>query len=198
MAHFSLCVLKTHELVWLLDLTSQLESPLLAKHAQIEHQSIVLEDKAGELEAANETIRVRVTHVFVGHNYIVLSGHVIGQIVIHDESQQAIQKRGIHLLIHFVHLSLNQNCGSVFSGVPHISQVVQTLAPFVHQQGRRLLVSRLHPVGEQVALVSLIPQILVQVGVCDFLQWLDIIDWNDMRVEIHELDSHLFERSVAE
>ena len=138
------------------------------------------------------------THVFVGHNYIVLGSHVISQIVIHNESQQAIQKRRIHLLVHFVHLSLNQNSGPVFSGVPHISQVIQTLAPFVHEQGRRLLVSRLDPVGEQVTLVCLIPQILVQVSVCDFLQWLDIIDWNDMRVEIHELDSHFFERSVAE
>ena len=56
MAHFGFCVLETHEFVWLLHLTSQLECPLLAKHAQIEHQSIVLEDKAGKLEATDEAI----------------------------------------------------------------------------------------------------------------------------------------------
>jgi hypothetical protein len=48
-------------------------------------------------------------------------------------------------------------------------------APLVDEQWRRLGISRLDPVGEQVALVRLIPQVLVQVGVGDLLQRLNLI-----------------------
>lgn len=44
--------------------------------------------------------------------------------------------------------------------LPHIGEVVDALAPFVDQQRRRLAVRRFDPVGEEVALVSLVPEVL--------------------------------------
>jgi hypothetical protein len=44
-------------------------------------------------------------------------------------------------------------------------QVVDAVAPLVYQQGWGLCVSWLDPVGEQVALVRLKPQVLVKVAV---------------------------------
>ena len=48
-------------------------------------------------------------HVFIGHHYIILSRHVVGQIVIHDQSQQSIQQGWIYLLIDLVHLCLQKD-----------------------------------------------------------------------------------------
>lgn len=76
-AYFSFHVLETHKLVWLIYWTCKLKSPLLSKHTQVKHQSIVLEHKARELESSNEAIRVGVTHVLVRHNNVVLRRHVV-------------------------------------------------------------------------------------------------------------------------
>jgi len=72
-------------------LAGEFESALLAEDAKVEHKTVILEDEAGELEAANEPIRVRMAHVLVAHHYVVLCRHVIGEIVIHDESEEAIE-----------------------------------------------------------------------------------------------------------
>ena len=65
MSHLSLYILEAHEFIWLSHRTSKLEGALLAENAKIKNQSVVLEDETCELEATNETIRVRVTHVFI-------------------------------------------------------------------------------------------------------------------------------------
>lgn len=78
------------------------------------------------------------------------------------------------LLVHLVQLGLHHHHALPVGGVPDVRQVVDALAPLVHQQWRGLGVRRLHPVGEQVALVRLVPQVLVQVGVGDLLQRLNL------------------------
>ena len=85
MPNFSLYILVAHEFIRLSDWASELEGTLLAQYTQVKNESIVLEDETSELESSNETIRVRMTHVFVGDNHIVLGGHVVCQIVIHDQ-----------------------------------------------------------------------------------------------------------------
>lgn len=72
------------------------------------------------------------------------------------------------------------------------------MAVLVGQEGWRLDVAGLNPVGEQASLVCLVPQVLVEVSVCDLLKWLNVVDWNQMSVQIHKLDTDLFERSVAQ
>ena len=84
---FSLDVLVIHELIWLTDRPGKLERTLLSKNTQVQDKTIVLEYKACELEAPDETIRVRVAHVLVRNDHVVLGRHVVGQIVIHDQPQ---------------------------------------------------------------------------------------------------------------
>mmetsp|Transcript_7034 Transcript_7034/g.20668 ORF Transcript_7034/g.20668 Transcript_7034/m.20668 type:complete len:555 (-) Transcript_7034:1166-2830(-) len=44
-----------------------------------------------------------------------------------------------------------------------------------------------------MSLVRLVPEVLVQVGVRDLLQRLDLVDGDQVRVQVHELDAHLLE-----
>ena len=72
-----------------------------------------------------------------------------------------------------------------------------TLAPLVNKQRRWFCVSRLDPGWEQAALVSFIPQVLVQVGISDLLQWFHIVHWHQVAIEIHELNAHLCDRETG-
>ena len=73
-----------------------------------------------------------------------------------------------------------------------------TLAPLVDQKWRRFRVSRLDPGREQPPLVRLVPEVLVQVGVSDLLQWLHVVHGHQVAVQVHELNAHLFEGSLGE
>lgn len=70
-----------------------------------------------------------------------------------------------------------------------------TLAPFVDQQWRWFCVSRFDPRWEETPFVCLVPQVLVQVGVSNLLQWLHIIYRHQMTVQVHELYTNLEEKS---
>lgn len=47
-----------------------------------------LHDEAAELQAADEAVVVGVHHVLVGDGHVVLGGHVVSQVVVHDQAQQ--------------------------------------------------------------------------------------------------------------
>lgn len=66
-----------------------------------------------------------------------------------------------------------------------------TLAPLVDQQRWWFCVSRFYPGREEASLVGLVPQVLVQVGVCDLLQRFHIIHGDQVAVQVHKLNSHL-------
>jgi hypothetical protein len=68
------------------------------------------------------------------------------------------------------------------------------LAPLVDKEWRRLCVSWFDPGGEETSFVSLIPQVLVQVGICDLLQGLHVIHRHQVAVQVHELYAHLERR----
>lgn len=69
-----------------------------------------------------------------------------------------------------------------------------TLAPLVHQQRRGFSVSRFDPRREESSLVSLIPQVLIQIGICNLFQGFNIVNRNQVTVEVHELNTHLIKR----
>ena len=73
-----------------------------------------------------------------------------------------------------------------------------TLTPFVCEQWRWLCVSRLDPWWEQSPLVRLIPQVLIQVGIRDLLQGLDVVHRHQVAVQVHELDARLLEGTLGE
>ena len=68
----------------------------------------------------------------------------------------------------------------------------------VHEQRRRLRVCGLDPSREEPTLVRLVPEVLVQISVCDLLEGLDVVHWNQVRVHVHELDLNLLERPLRE
>lgn len=68
---------------------------------------------------------------------------------------------------------------------------ILTLAPLVDQQWWWFSVSRFDPGREQASLVRLIPQVLIQVGICDLLQGLHIVHRHQMAVQVHKLNTHL-------
>lgn len=67
-------------------------------------------------------------------------------------------------------------------------EIVDPLAVFVKQEWWGFSIARLDPVREQPSLVSLVPQILVQIGVSNFLQGINLICGNDVTVQIHEVN----------
>ena len=77
-------------------------------------------------------------------------------------------------------------------------EIVDALAPLVHEQRWGLRVGRLDPRGQQLPLIGLVPQVLVQVSVGDLFEGLNVVDGHEMRVQIHELDADLFEGALRQ
>jgi len=66
-----------------------------------------------------------------------------------------------------------------------------TLAPLVREQWWWFSISWFDPRWKQTSLVCLIPQVLVEVCVSDLLQRLHVVHWNQVTVQIHELNANL-------
>ena len=141
---------------------------------EIEHQPVVLHDEGRELQPAQQPVRVGVVHVLEGDVDIVLGGHVVGEVVVDDEAQQPIKQRQVDLLVHLGELRLDAHDAVALGRVPHVLEVVDAQAPLVDEQWRRLCVGRLDPVGQQVALVRLVPEVLIEVRIGDLLERLDL------------------------
>jgi len=87
---------------------------------------------------------------------VVLGSHVVGDVVVEDESQQPVEQREVDLLEDLVELGLEETHALVLARVPNVVEVVDAAAELVHQHRRGLRVARLDPVGEQTALVRLV------------------------------------------
>mmetsp|Transcript_30637 Transcript_30637/g.99608 ORF Transcript_30637/g.99608 Transcript_30637/m.99608 type:complete len:435 (-) Transcript_30637:2259-3563(-) len=168
------------------------------EHEEVEHEAVVLDDEAGELEAGDEAVRVCVAHILVRNDNVVLRRHVIRDVVVDDEAQQTVEHRQVHLLLELFKLGLQHDHALALGGFPHIHEVVDALAPFVHKKRRGLGVRGLDPVGEEVTLVRLVVEVVVEVGVGDFLERLNLVHGGDVRVKVHKLDAHLLEGSLRE
>jgi len=79
-----------------------------------------------------------------------------------------------------------------------VSENELTLAPLVREQWRWFRVGWFDPRWKQSPLVRLVPQVLVKVCIRDLLQWLDVIDWNEVTVQIHELYAHLNQHAMIQ
>ena len=176
----------------------QLRRAVHAQQQQVENESVVLEDEAGELEAGDQPVVVHVLHVLEGDLHVALLRHVVRQVVVHDQPQQARQQRRVDLLEHLVERRLHQHVALAVLARPEVRQVVHALAELVHQVRLRLLVARLHPVREQLALVRLVPQVLVQVRVRDLLQRVDLVHGHQVRVQVQELQAHVLEHVLRQ
>mmetsp|Transcript_15454 Transcript_15454/g.29757 ORF Transcript_15454/g.29757 Transcript_15454/m.29757 type:complete len:203 (-) Transcript_15454:2932-3540(-) len=111
-----------------------------AKHQQVQHHTVVLRDEAGKLQAAQQAVRVGVRHVLVRNHHVVLRCHVVGNVVINNQAQQSVEHGQIHLLVHLLKTGLQHHHTLAVVRVPHVREVVDALAPLVHQQGGGLRV----------------------------------------------------------
>lgn len=177
---------------------SQFTCSIGSNNLEIKYQTIKLHYERCKLQSMKSTVGICMVHVLVGDDNVVLTSHVIGNIVIHDQSEQSIQEGEIHLLVGLFEFGFEEHQRLTLRGIPNTMEVVDTLAPLIHQQRRRFSITRLDPVGEQSPLVGLVPQILIQVGIGDLLQGIHIVNRHQMRIQIHELQSHLFEHPLCE
>mmetsp|Transcript_70723 Transcript_70723/g.165865 ORF Transcript_70723/g.165865 Transcript_70723/m.165865 type:complete len:432 (+) Transcript_70723:3649-4944(+) len=198
MPQLSVHVLEGQELIGQLGWSSDLRGPGQAQHQEVQHHAVVLEHKGAELQTLDEAIGVCVVHVLVIDHNVVLRSHVVRNVVINDKAEQAIQQRQVDLLRNVFKLALQHHHALTIRGVPDVRQVVDTLAPLVDQQGGRLRVCRLHPVGEEMPMVTLIPKVLVQVCIGDLLQRLNLIARHQVGVHVLELDGDLLESSLGQ
>ncbi len=117
---------------------------------------------------------------------VVFGGHVIGDVVVDNEAEQTVEKRQVDFVKDFVEFGLEQHHTLAVGGVPHIGEVVHALSELVHEHGRGFGVGRLHPIREQMTLIGLVPQVLIQIRVCDLLERLDVVHRDQVTVQIHD------------
>mmetsp|Transcript_100146 Transcript_100146/g.251032 ORF Transcript_100146/g.251032 Transcript_100146/m.251032 type:complete len:367 (+) Transcript_100146:3702-4802(+) len=198
MSQLRIDILESQEFVRKLRRPRHLRGPSEAKLQEVQYKAIILEHKRTKLQTLDEAIRVCVVHVLVIDHDVVLGGHVVGNIVVHNQPQQAVEQGQVDLLGHILELRLKHHNALAVRGVPHICQVIDTLTPLVHQQRRWLGVCRLDPIGEQVAMVALVPKVLIKVCIRDLLQGLDLVARRQVGVHVLELNRHLLEGTLSQ
>mmetsp|Transcript_2955 Transcript_2955/g.8791 ORF Transcript_2955/g.8791 Transcript_2955/m.8791 type:complete len:467 (+) Transcript_2955:3703-5103(+) len=177
---------------------SNLRRPGQTQKEQVQNEPVILGQERSKLQAPNDTVRVGMGHILEGDDNVVLGRHVVSDVVIDDQPQQPVEKREVDLLVYLLEVRLHHDYALAVGRVPNILQIVDALAPLVDEQRRRLRVCRLHPVGEEVPLVGLVPEVLIQVGVSYLLQRLDFIHGHKVRVHVEEGDRNLLERPLGE
>lgn len=191
-------VAELKEVVGRLGRTGHFAGSLESENEDVENETVVLEDETGELESSNHSESVDVGHVLVSENDVVLARAVIREIVIHDETEKSIEEGEIDLFVDLAELRLDKNVGLSFTRLPDVVQVVDSLRPFVDEEGRRLGVGRFDPGREKSSLVGLEVKELVEVGVRDLLHRLDIVARDQFLVGVEELDSRFLKGSLSQ
>ena len=182
MAGFDVDALEPQKVARRLQRAGKLACAVQAEQEQVEHQAVVLEDERRELQPADQTVRVRVAHVLVGKDNVAFGRHVVGNVVVDNQAKQAVQEGQVDLFGNLAELCLHHYVALSFRGFPDIGQVVHALTELVDEQRRRLMVARLDPVWEEVALVGFVPQVLIEIGIGDLLERLDVVARNHVAV----------------
>ena len=108
-----------------------------AQHEQVQDEAVVLHDEAGELEAADEAVRVGVRHVLVRDHHVVLGRHVVRDVVVQDQPQQPVQQRQVHLFgcaTSQARLSTHLFIATLTAAQPHINSSQCLLAVKEHSR----------------------------------------------------------------
>ena len=137
-------------------------------------------------------------HILPDNRYVIFCRDVVSQVVIHDQTQQAIQQRYINLVKYFRQRRLHEHITFTMRSVPYILQIIDTIRPFVHQQRRRFLITRLDPCREQGTLIRFICQILIKVSICDLFNWLNVVCWHQLGERVEKLQTHFLEGALCQ
>ena len=101
---FSVDVLESKEVVWHLGWSGHLCGPVEAEDEEVDHEAVVLDDEAGELEAPDDPVGVGVVHVLVVDRHVVLGSHAVSDVVVHDQPDK--RQRYCHQSIFFQFTSM--------------------------------------------------------------------------------------------
>ncbi|KAI6750107.1 hypothetical protein HG531_007372 [Fusarium graminearum] len=134
MTRLGLTIAELQEVVGALRRASNLAGSLRSKQEKIQHKTIKLKHKCRELQTTDHTITVDMVHVLVGELNVVLGRDVVCQVVVHNQSQERVEKRKLHLLVHLGKLCLNHDVALAVLGLPDTIKVVDTLSPLVDQK----------------------------------------------------------------
>ena len=74
-----------------------------------------------------------------------LCSEVVGEVVVDDQTEEAIEKRQVNLFVHSCKGRLDADYAVSFRSVPDIGQIIHAQTPLVNQQRRWLSVRRLDP-----------------------------------------------------
>jgi hypothetical protein len=98
--------------------------------------------------------------------------------MIQNQSKQSIKERQINLLIHPREHSLHHHNSLSFGSIPNIGQIVDTLTPLVNQEWWWFRIGWLNPWRQQPTLISFVVQKLIQVGIGNLFDRLDVVTRN--------------------
>ncbi len=105
------------------------------------------------------------------HTCIIFGRDVVGQVVIQDETKQAIQERQVDFLVNLGQHRLHQYYTFSIAGLPYVRQVIDSLAPLdedlsfsdprkrfgtnlIYEERRGFSIRRFDPSREEASLVS--------------------------------------------
>ena len=69
---------------------------------------------------------------------VVLRRNIVRQVVVQNQTQQTVEQREVDLLVHLRENRLHEHVALALARLPDIGQVVDALAPLVHEQRGRL------------------------------------------------------------
>ena len=93
-------------------------------------------------------ITIRMVHILEIYHNIVLSSHIIGDILVDNQPQKPIEQSQVDFFVHFFESGFQNDQGLSLGDVPDAVEVVDTLAPFVDEEWRGFGVCGFYPVGE--------------------------------------------------
>ena len=80
------------------------------------------------------------THILVRDDDVVLGRTVISNVVINNQPHETVEQRKIDLFKHLFKSRLQHDDALAFIRVPDVRQVIDALAPLVHEERRGLIV----------------------------------------------------------
>lgn len=82
----------------------------------------------------DNTVAIRMVHVFKVNNDVVLRSHVICDVVIDNQTEESIQECQVDFLVDFFKAGFKQYNRLTVGSIPNTLQVIYALAPLVHEQ----------------------------------------------------------------
>jgi hypothetical protein len=120
------------------------------------------------------------------------------QVVVHDETQETVEKSEIDLFVDLRQLSFHQDVAFSLASFPNFVQVVDSLTPLVDEERSGFGIGGLDPGGEETTFVGFEIEELIEVSIGDLLHRFNVVTRDELVVGVEELNSCFLERALGE